>query len=334
MRNRRFLQTQITAGRFTLPVVIFICTLCWIGTSFLLPDLQSDTSDYSLWNTVSSLYVPDWAGRLISFGLYAVIGYFLIEMNNAFAIIRMRASVQTSFYFLLITACPGIHILYAGDVAAAAFLLSLYFLFKSYQKTHSSGYLFHSFVFIGAGSLLFPQLLYFIPLWLIGSYNFKSLNIRSFCASVIGLSLPYWFLLGHAIFHQQMDLFYQPFIELATFQPVDFWDGFSLWEKVTLAYLFVLFLVSTIHCIVSGYEDKIQTRAYLHFLILLDISIFLFIALQPAHCMDLMSLLFIGTSILAAHLFVLTNNKISNLFFICSMVFLILLFGFNTWILL
>lgn len=334
MRNRKLLQAQITAGRFTLPVVIFICILCWVGTSFLLPDLRAGDSSYSLWNTASSQWIPQWAGRLSSFVLYAVIGYFLIEMNNTFAIIRMRASVQTSLYFLFITACPGMHMLYAGDVAAVAFLLSLYFLFRSYQQYRSSANLFHSFVFIGAGSLLFPQLLLFIPIWLIGSYNFKSLNPRSFCAAIIGLSLPYWFLLGHAIFHNEMDLFYQPFTELVTFQSIDFLNSFNLWEKVTLAYMFILFLVSMVHCFVTGYKDKIQTRAYLNFLMLLNFCVFLFIVLQPAHCMDLMSLLFIGTSILTAHLFVLTNNKLSNLFFICSMISLILLFGFNTWILL
>ena len=40
------------------------------------------------------------------FILYSVIGYFLIGLNNAFAIIRMRASVQTAIYFLLISVCP------------------------------------------------------------------------------------------------------------------------------------------------------------------------------------------------------------------------------------
>lgn len=334
MRNRKLLQTQMTGGRFTLPVVIFICILCWMGTSFLLPNLRADASDYPLWNAVSSAYIPQWASRLTSFAIYAIIGYFLIEMNNAFAIIRMRASVQTSFYFLLITACPGIHLLYAGDVAAIAFLLSLYFLFKSYQETRSSGNLFHSFVFIGAGSLLFPQLLFFTPLWLIGSYNFKSLTLRSFCAAIIGLSLPYWFLLGRAIFHKDIELFYEPFVDLVTFQPIDFLNGFEQWEKMTLIYLFVLFLVSMIHCFATGYKDKIQTRAYLHFLILLDFCIFLFIVLQPVHCMDLMSLLFIGISILATHLFVLTDNRLSNFFFICSAFALILLFVFNTWMLL
>ena len=168
MRNRR-LQGRITAGRFTLPAVILICIVCWIGTSILLPAMSSEKeAGYALWQSVCTLYLPAWADRVISFMLYAAIGYFLIELNNTFAIIRMRASVQTSIYFLLVTICPGMHLLYAGDIAAVAFLISLFFLFKSYQHPRPVSYIFHSFVFIGAGSLLFPQLLYFIPLWLIG----------------------------------------------------------------------------------------------------------------------------------------------------------------------
>lgn len=334
MRQRKLLQARITAGRFTLPVVIFICILCWMGASFLLPDLRVHDSGYSLWDKAMSFGIPDWSSRIASFVLYALTGYFLIELNNAFAIIRMRASVQTSLYFLFVTACPAMHLLYAGQVTAVAFLLSLYFLFKSYQQPQPSGNVFHSFVFLGAGSLLFPQLLYFIPVWLIGSYNFKSLTPRSFCAALLGLSVPYWFLLGHAIYYKEMELFYEPFRELAVFRPIDLLHGFGQWELVTVAYLFVLFIISTVHSIVAGYEDKIQTRGYLHFLIFLSFCIFFFILLQPTYSMNLLPLLFITASILIAHLFVLTNNRLSNWFFIGSMVCLMLLFCFNTWSLL
>lgn len=278
MRNQR-LQGRITAGRFTLPIVIFTCIACWVLTSVLLPGLEVKESSYPLWNIVN---IPAWANRIVSFLLFAGIGYFLIELNNTFAIIRMRASVQTSLYFLLITACPGMHLLYAGDVAAVTFLISLYFLFKSYQQPRPAGYLFHSFALLSAGSVAFPQLTYFIPIWLMGASGFQSLTFRSFCGAIIGWSIPYWFLLGHAFFHNEIELFYQPFIHLADFRDIDFGRDFQLWEVVTLGYLFILYIVSSIHCIVAGYEDKIRTRAYLHFLIFLNFCIFLFIVLQPA----------------------------------------------------
>lgn len=330
-RARRF-QNRITAGRFTLPAAILISVACWVLTAILLPETGVQKSSYFPGEVFSRDLLPDWASSLLSFILYSIIGYFLIELNNAFAIIRMRASVQTAVYFLLIAVCPSLHVLYAGNLAAMVFLIALFFLFKSYQQPRPMSYLFHAFTFIGIGSLLFPQLLFFVPVLWIGARNFQSLNAKSFFASLTGWSMPYWFLLGYAYFHGQLELFYRPFRELATFVPVSF--DFQPWELATLGYLLVLFLASSIHCLASGYEDKIRTRSYLNFLILLDFCIFVYIVLQPVPGMQLLPILFIGISILAGHLFVLTGSRSSNLFFICALAGLFILFGFNVWTLL
>ena len=329
MYRTKRLQTRITAGRLTLPAAILISVTCWILTAILLPGMEAQKTGYPLWETFSSICIPGWSCRFLSFILYGIIGYFLIELNNTFGIIRMRASVQTAVYFLLISVCPSIHMLYAGDLAAAAFLIALFFLFKSYQHASPTSYLFHTFVFIGVGSILFPQLTFFAPVFWIGAYNFQSLNLKSFLASLIGWSVPYWFLSGYACLSGQTDIFYQPFRELANFTPIR--PDFLPWEMATIGYLLVLFLVSSIHCLITGYEDKIRTRSYLNFLILLDFCIFVYIGLQSALSVHLLSFLFIGVSILAGHLFVLTNSRSSNLFFICTFVGLFLLFGFNIW---
>lgn len=328
------LQSRVTTGRFTLPVVILICTCCWLLTSLLLPLPLHGSDDYALWQAFRDLGLPSWVMQGASFVLYAIIGYLLIEINNTFAIIRMRASVQTSLYFLLITVCPGLHQLYAGDVAAVAFFISLYFLLKSYQQPQAAASLFHSFVCMGVGSILFPQLTYFAPIWLIGAYNFQSLTFRSFCGAVVGWMLPYWFLLGHAFYYGQMEWFYAPFRELATFQPIRLLEDFQVWELATLGYIFILFIVSVVHCLATGYQDKIRTRAYLHFLIFLCFCLFIFIGLQPTLGIDLLSLLLVVVSFLLGHFFVLTNSRPANWFFIGSSVGLILLYIFNIWTLL
>ncbi|WP_294553873.1 hypothetical protein [uncultured Bacteroides sp.] len=336
MRNKK-LQNQVTAGRFTLPVVILICTLCWVSTYFLFPDLITSTTQENLssfWQSARDFLLPGWAERIVSFLVYAVIGYFLIELNNQFGIIRMRASMQTAIYFLLVTACPEMHLLYAGDIAALAFLISIYFLFKSYQQSRAAGYLFYSFLFIGAGSILFPQLTVLSVLWLFEAYRFQALTPRSFCGALLGWMLPYWMLFGHAFFYNEMELFYRPFIELTTFGDVFNLQILQTWELAVLGYLLVLFIVSAVHCIAAGFEDKIRTRAYLQFLIDLIIFLFLLIAIQPNYCSDLLPLLMISCSILIGHFFVLTNSKSSNVFFIVSLVSLILLFAFNIWTLL
>ncbi len=336
MRNKR-LQNQVTAGRFTLPAVTLICTLCWVSTSFLFPQLASIPTQGNqpfFWQSIQSFLLPGWAEQIVSFLIYAIIGYFLIELNNQFGIIRMRASMQTAIYFLFVTVCPEMHLLYAGDIAALASLISIYFLFRSYQQSHAAGYLFYSFLFIGMGSIIFPQLTVFSVLWILEAYRFQSLTLRSFCGALLGWMLPYWFLFGHAFFYNEMDLFYRPFIELSTFGEAFHLQTLQSWELAILGYLLVLFSVSAVHCIAAGFEDKIRTRAYLQFLIDLTIFLFLLIAIQPNYCNDLLPLLMISNSILIGHFFVLTNSKSSNVFFIISLVSLTLLFAFNIWTLL
>lgn len=327
----------MTAGRWTLPAVIFICILCWMSTYFLSPATIVSTvleDSSSFLQSMQSFQLPDWAERIGSFLIYAIIGYFLIELNNQFGIIRMRASMQTAIYFLLVTVCPEMHLLYAGDIAALASLISTYFLFKSYQQSHAAGYLFYSFLFIGIGSIVFPQLTILSVLWILEAYRFQSLTPRSFCGALLGWLLPYWFLFGHAFFYNEIDLFYRPFIELVTFGGVFHLQVLQAWEWAILGYLLVLFAVSATHCLVAGFEDKIRTRAYLQFLIDLTVLLFLLIVIQPNYCSGLLPLLMISCSILLGHFFVLTNSKSSNVFFIVSSVGLILLFAFNIWTLL
>ena len=336
MRNKS-LQSQVTTGRLTLPVVILICALCWVLTYFLFPDSIASTTSKdssSFLQSTRDLLLPGWAERIISFLVCAIIGYFLIELNNQFSIIRMRASMQTAIYFLLVTVCPGMHLLYIGDIVALGSLISIYFLFKSYQQAQAAGYLFYSFFFIGAGSILFPQLTILSVLWLLESYRFQSLTPRSFCGALLGWMLPYWMLFGHAFFYNEMELFYRPFNQLLTFGEVFNLQILQPWELAILGYLLVMFIVSAVHCIAAGFEDKIRTRAYLQFLIDLTLFLFLLIALQPIYCSALLPLLIIISSILIGHFFVLTNSKSSNVFFIISLVGLILLFAFNIWTLL
>lgn len=334
MNRTKRLQSRITAGRFTLPVAILLSAVCWIVAGVLLPTLPAPAGTYPLWQNLGRLELLDsWAGYPISFLLYALIGYFLIALNNTYAIIRMRASVQTAIYILLVSVCPMLHPLQAGDVASVAFLVSLFFLFGAYQHPRPAGGMFYSFLFIGLGSLFYPQLTLFAPVLWLGAYSFQALTPRSFMGSLLGWWLPYWFLLGHAYYHDEMGLFCAPFIELATFQGFGL-QSYSLWEVVTLAYLFLLFAVSSIHCLVAGYEDKIRTRSYLHFLIFLSLCIFGYILLQPSQTVRLLPVLLIGVSILTGHLVALTNSRASNVFFIFALVGVFCLFGFNVWMLL
>lgn len=325
-RTKRF-QNRVTTGRLTLPVVTVISVACWLLVAFAGPVPDTAYAAYPLWQRLGVSGLPGWLHSLLSFLLYGVIGYLLVAFNNTFAIIRMRASVQTSVFFLLTAMCPLIHRIYPGSVVAMCFLFTIFFMFSSYQQSSPMSHLFHAFAFLGLGSLAFPQLTWFAPLLWWGAYSFQSLSLRSFVASLVGYTLPYWFLLSHAFYHGQMDLFYAPFRELVRFAPLGFSLGMS--QLYTLGVLLVLYIVSATHCLVASYDDKIRTRSYLNFLIVLCGALFLYIFLQNGVYLTLLPMLLIGVSILSGHLFVLTRSRASNLFFIGSLVALFIMFVIN-----
>ncbi|MFV0546291.1 MAG: hypothetical protein ACK5ND_08915 [Bacteroides sp.] len=328
---KRRLQRIVITGQWTLPVAVFIGTLCWVITYFFLPQLNVETSTIIPSEARDFLLLlPNGLTRFISYLLHIAIIYLLLEFNSAFALIRMRASIQSVIYFTLITILPEFHVLSPQTVLSITYLISLYFLFKSYQKRAPND-LFYCFIFIGLGSLIFPPLILLSLFWIIGAYQLQSLNLKSICAAVLGFLLPYWFLLGHAFYHHNMALFYQPFQELAQFKP--FFD-FQTWQTadyLSAGFLLFLFLISAIHALVTSYQDKIKTRSYLNVLITFSFFLFLILLMQPEYKLELVSLLIINTSILTAHFFALTETKVSNGLFIFSLIYAMTLFAFNIW---
>ncbi len=330
---RKNFQSNVATGRWTLPVVIMASALFWGTTAIIFPTPTPDTTgSYPLWLTTNlSLVLPKWAGQIITFLLYALIGNLLIELNNKFAIIRTRATVQTSFFYLLIAVCPFVHQIYTGSLAALGMFLALFFIFRSYQSPSGNSDFFNSFCFIGGTSLFFPQILYLAPFWLLSAAKFQPLSLRNLCSAIIGLIFPYWFLFGYAFFWGDITLFYQPFIDLTTFTPSFQLSQCSWNEIVVYAYMLLLYLAAIVHRVLNGHRNNIRTSAFLDFLITVSFFIFALGLIQPELSISLLPVLTLFISILIGQVFSTTNTKASNIFFIASLAMLLFLFAFNLW---
>lgn len=325
-------QQKITMGKFVLPIVMLFSIAIWVLVYFYKPTSGIAQTSSPFWNLFVSYLPQEPFGKIMNIICYGVIGYFLIEFNNTFAIIRLRATIQTSIYFIVIAACPQLYPLHAGSIAVLFMTTSIYFLFQSYQVMRSSNLIFYSWLCLGIASILFPHFLYLIPLYIIGSYNFQSLNFKSFFAGIIGLLLPLWFLFAYAYYFCQTKTLYSLFEELCSFEPISIY-ALTYWQIATLAFLFIFFVIAMVHSLATGWQDKIRTRSYLNFFSLLEFFLFILILLQPHHFIVVVPLLLVGFSFLTGHFLALTKNRISNIYFIVSLVGLITLFLYNLWML-
>lgn len=298
-------QADIAAGRFTLPVVILICLFLW-GIS------------------INSGY------EIASFVICALTGYLMIEINTAFTLIRTRTTLPVSMYWFLMAACMFLHPFRLVNFIPLAFIITLFQLFRSYESQQASGNIFHAFFFVGLGSLVFPQLLYFIPLFYISMINFRSLSAKTFFAGLLGMVTPYWFLFSYSFYYDKMDLFYSPLQELIHFQPIDY-SALTLNDIISWGVITLISLISSAHYFQVSYLDKTRTRLFLSFLVAVEAWIYLLGILQPQHFYALLPLQIMIGSILTGHLFTLTRNRFSGIFFIITFVILITLAIYNLW---
>lgn len=323
------IQDRIMTSSFTLPVVILICIAAWLIDVVALRSTTVTIDNFVLFKELNFSKFPIALNRFCNIALYILTGYLLVELNNRSDIIRVQPSVLTAVYYLFIAFFPGLHPFSFANLSLIAFILSLFFLFSSYQCRNSSTYLFHSFAMLGIGSLFFPQLIFFVPIWFIGSFMLQSLHIRSFFGGIIGLSLPYWILFTLAIYLGRIDIFYTPFIEIAHFGKMNIIEYNNIGVLLSVAFFIVFFLISSIHCLIIDYDNKIRTRIILHFVILLNTCLLLMAILQPIYEVQLLSLSLPGISLMTCHFFRRSSNRSSNIMFIIIILMMFVLYILN-----
>lgn len=324
-------QHAVVTGRLTLPATVAASFLLWLLFAAWKP-VPAEADAYVFRRLFDEFVSGTLQGPLACLLAYAAVVYLLIELNNAYAVIRVRTSFQASLFCWLVVASSFLFVPGAGSVVSLCFVLALYFMFRSYQSSHAAEWAFGCMFFLGTSSLLFPAVFLLYPLFLLGLSLFRALHARSFWAGLLGWAVPYWFLWGHAFFHGQMALFYAPFRELASFAPL-FSVPLPLPVLAVALWAVLLLACSSIHYWFATYEDKIRSRAYLNFLILVGFALALLGLFQMQHAEMALQMLLPVAALLGAHLFSLLRTRFSNLLFVFFFVSVLLVALHNLWML-
>ena len=303
------IQKEIVTNQLTLTTAIIVSVAIWV-VCFLVRPLAS------LGETIGA------------YALYTLIGYLLIVINKSFAIIRLRASFQTIIFLILTSIYPEIHTIFGGNLMAICCLASIFILYNTFQVSWSAGLLFHAFILWGIGCLFVPKMVWLIPYLWYSCYVFRSLNIRSFVASVFGWSIPIGiFTIYDLVTNHGADIIAK-IAEVTRFESISS-VNLELSTVVMLFYTLMLFLVSATHYFLYSMEEKMQTRSYLQHLIVTGSLLFVLAFTSISIALQLMPMILIVISLLYGHFSMLTNSKWSNIFFIGSLLCFVLVFVVN-----
>ena len=272
--------------------------------------------------------------NIIGWVLCALTAYICLETNGVQQIIRIRTRMMASVWLVLASCLAFMHPLDTPAISAVCMAMSYYLLFRCYQLYDSVAWIFHSFLFLGIGSLfsaiMLPMgLLYYI--YLIGFL--RSLTWRGFWAGIVGLILPYLGWAAWCFLMDKTDSMFD-FITLHfVLHPISLESLTSLpfsW-MVSMGVVILLSLVSLFHYLQTKYNDKIRVRMVLYIYTIQTILLIIYLFLQPQEFQNTMALLVVSACPLIAHYFSLTRSWLSNAFFFLSLLLCGVMAYLNLW---
>ena len=294
MGERGFRYSIVTSNGTLLVTFLYM-------TAMRLLSLNSNISEPSI-----------WGGYLAT----VVVGYFLLELNNRNALLRVRSRMVSSTFLVLVGTFPVLLDFSTGFVSAGAMLLSLYILFFTDQRRHAQGYVFYSFLFLGIGVVAYPRMLWFAPLFLLTMIvQLRSMTLKAFFAGLLGLALPI------AVTWAYLFVTLQPVPTgqfAATITTVSIPDYRLLTEHqlINAAFTLLLALVATIHFWRTKFNDKIRTRILFYiFMIVEGLSAAMLIALPTDYDMAY-RLFIVSSSPLIAHHLSFSRGHVADAYFV------------------
>ena len=258
--------------------------------------------------------------------------YLMMELNNANALIRIYSRMVSCSFIVLATMAVFMFPSIRSSIVMLGMVGFYSLSFRCYQDTNAPGWIFYAYFCIGMASVVWVQMLYFLPiLWVISRTNLLSLSGKSFVASLLGITLPYWFYAPYLAAKGEISLLAKHFLQLGVFEkPLDF-TSLTTSNIAVLAYVLLCAIIGIIHFSNQKRNDSIRIRLFFQVFITIDIATIVFLFLQPQHFEALLSVLIVTTSPLIAHFFALTHTRITNWVFILLSAAALIITIINLW---
>lgn len=142
------------------------------------------------------------ASAALSLAVNFIVALLTVYITRGFNLLRSLTSLVATMYLMMQIATPAV----LGRFTAATMLplvalLATVLLFSVYSDAQPRARLRVMLVFVlfGAGMLVCPQCIYYIPVMMIGCVQMRQAGLRTFIAILLGLAAPLWILGGFGL---------------------------------------------------------------------------------------------------------------------------------------
>lgn len=302
---------KIIAPNAALSVLLIVLYLfTWVMNYISFPDFNNYDG------AVSRITDINKSTSLIIILLITAFNLLLIDrFNYKFNIIRTKTFLPLFIYALLITTWRESHILIFPHIAVSIIILSMIFLFDMYRNKLAVEQAFIGSLLIGVLTLFNPVYSFIILIMWLGFGLLNCFSIRTFLASLMGTAIPWIFYLSYHLFTGKEMLTFQH-LEV-DFTPDLIFNQDEIHVRIYVVSLLLILIAGLANLYRNNFNDSIQTRKYLNYLVLLLLMVLIPVLLLSNNILSFLPLIAFGYAMLLSHPFSLHKSKwLTILFFI------------------
>lgn len=244
--------------------------------------------------------------------LYLLVGIAVVRLTKRHAISTKHQLLPITLLMMGGALSPLLPTMSSGAIQLVLIMMAYHILLDTYRERYAMSNYFMAFTLLGAGSLITPQLLFVVPLLILSAIPLQSLHFRTFCASLLGILLPFWVAFSVLFLTDSTHLIAQYFdsaIPSSYPFPTDGLciplSGVSVTVPVAaihLVWILLTLIPASIH-VITNVNMKVSVRASLYHTCLLMLLLLLAIFVFPALYHVLLPTLLFLAPILGANLF-------------------------------
>ena len=262
-----------------------------------------------------------------------ILVYVLMEWNSQCQMLRVRSRMISATVLAFVAAFPALQVSTWCWLPALFLLLSYFVAFKSYGQLNPQGWVFYSFLFVSAGSLMFPPMLLAVPFMFFAfGHQLRILSVKSVTASVLGLLFPYWTYGLFCLVGGWNEVFWRDSWVRALALCLPDYSNVLPWQWILFVMLLVLGTIGIVHFVRTSYNDKIRTRQFFYTLLSLHFPLLFNVVWFPDCAGLTLPLLLVNSAPFIAHFFVLARGRSMNFWFLFVLFVLVAVACFNAFV--
>jgi hypothetical protein len=298
-------------GPGVIMLILLTAVLLWAG-SFKFP------SDYIGQVNYNPGVLFDWFGALVTpfpvlalllgFMLMLAVSILLISFNTGSFFLNERTFLPGVIFIIITALFPEYQTLHPVIPASLLLLLAVIRIAGSHRESGIAYHFFDAGLMIGAGSLVYPNLIWFGVLLIAGILLLRTINIHEIAISLLGLLTPYFLVYGiyYVAGNDLSELTIGFRSKLFTESPDQDWPRTLI---ITAFFILISIVISVSYLTTVFSKKKVKSRKIFSLLIWVGVITILIYFFSPSASVELVYILAIPASYILAHYYIGIRRK-------------------------